>query len=96
MKMPMRLEGNVPVVFFKEGNQIVAYCHALDLSTCGATKLKAEKAFAKAVEILFEEVVSMGTTEEFLRGLGWRIVRNQWVAPIYMGQKSEKISVALV
>ena len=91
----MRLEGKIPVVFFKEGKQVIAYCYALDLSTCGTTKLKAEKAFTKAVHGFFEEVVSMGTVDEVLKDLGWKIVRNQWIAPSFVGQKDEKISVAL-
>lgn len=95
MKVPMHLEGKISVVYFKEGDQVVAYCHALDLSSCGSTKSKAEKAFLEAVEILFEEVVSLGTAEQFLKGLGWRVVRNRWVGPSFIGEKSQKISVSL-
>lgn len=77
MKKPMRLEGNVPVIFFKEGRQFVAYSFALDLSTCGTTIAKAEASFKEAMRLFFEELISMGTLEPVLKGLGWRTVRNQ-------------------
>lgn len=92
----MRLEGTIPVVFFKEGRNIVAYSPAVDLSTCGATVEKARASFKEAMQIFFEELISMGTLEIVLKDLGWRIVRNQWVAPQLIARRNEKISIALV
>jgi hypothetical protein len=96
MKKPMRLEGTIPVVFFREGRSVIAYSPAVDLSTCGTTVEKAGAAFKEATQLFFEELVAMGTLEIVLKDLGWRIVRNEWVAPKLIARKNEKISIALV
>lgn len=40
------IESKVTVLFFEEGNKVIAYSPALDISTCGATEEQARKRFA--------------------------------------------------
>ena len=56
----------LPVSFLKEGSSYVAYTPALDLSSCGKTLKEAKKMFAESVQLFFEELEKMGTTEEVL------------------------------
>ena len=56
----------VQIIFIKEGNQIVAYAPALDLSTCGKTIEKANKRFREVLNIFLEEVIHMGTLDQVL------------------------------
>ena len=72
----------VPVSFFREGKRFVAYSPALELSTSGRTLDEVQHRFAEAVEIFFEEIEDLGTTEEVLRSLGWQRVQRSWVAPV--------------
>ncbi len=64
-------ESRLSVVFLKEGDTIVAYAPALDLSTCGQTVEEAKKNFEQAVDIFFRESSERGTLEEVLFSLGW-------------------------
>lgn len=75
----------IPVIFFKEGNKVVAYSPALELSTCGDTEDQARTRFKEAVKIFFDEVAQMGTLEDVLIECGWKkITRNSsWSPPIY-------------
>ena len=57
---------NLPVWFMKEGEAFIAYSPALDLSTCGDTFEKAQRRFAEAADIFFEECVQRGTLDEAL------------------------------
>lgn len=66
---------NLQVLFYQEGNQIVAFSPALDLVTHGKTTKSAEKNFAEVVDIFFEELAERGTTEEVLTSLGWKKTR---------------------
>ncbi|MFA4846022.1 MAG: type II toxin-antitoxin system HicB family antitoxin [Patescibacteria group bacterium] len=61
----------LPVTIFREGDAFVAYTPALDLSSVGKTEREAKRMFTQAVEIFFEELATMGTTESVLKDLGW-------------------------
>jgi len=65
---------SLPVQFFREGEVVVAYCAALDLSTCGATLAEARKNFVEAVALFVEECRERGTLEAALLGCGWQVV----------------------
>jgi hypothetical protein len=82
-----KVMGELPVIFFKEGNKVVAYSPAIDLSTCGATEEQARERFAEASEIFFKEIIKMGTLEEVLTECGWKKKRvnnkNGWFPPVY-------------
>ncbi len=85
LKIEGKVKGEIPVIFFKEGNKVVAYSPALDLSTCGADEKQARKRFAEAVSIFFEEITKMGTIEDVLTECGWEKApaENYWCPPTY-------------
>ena len=53
---------NFIISVFKEGKSFVAYAPALDLSSAGKTYKQAVSRLNEAVEIFFEEMERMGTT----------------------------------
>jgi len=86
---------NMPVIFLKEKGQFVAYTPALDLSTSGKTLAQAERRFAEAAKIFFEECHKMGTLDEMLRDLGWKKQHNTWMPPMSVVQDARTISIPL-
>ena len=84
---------NLPVSFLKENDQFVAYTPALDLSTSGETLEQAKKNFTEAVEIFFDEIISMGTFEEVLLDLGWKKQAHDLIPPLVVSQGIESVSV---
>ncbi len=89
--MAKQIEARVPVLIFREGNKVIAYSPALDLSTCGDTEQQARKRFAEAVAIFFEEIIEMGTLEDVLQEYGWYRMPDQdkWCPPVY--ESSEEL-----
>jgi len=71
----------VDVLFLKEGNYIVAYAPALDLSSYGRTLPAAKKAFGEAIGIFIEETERKGTLERVLIKLGWTLSRIRYDPP---------------
>jgi predicted RNase H-like HicB family nuclease len=71
---------NLLINVLKQGKFFVAYCPALDLSTCGKTHKQALKMINEAIQIFFEELESMGTTKKVLSSLGWQ-TKNQITPP---------------
>lgn len=65
-------EAEIPVLLFEEGDKVVAYSPALDLSNCGKDRPEAVRKFGEAVYIFLEELVEMGTLAAVLEELGWR------------------------
>ena len=61
-----KINFKIPVTIFKERNMFVAYTPALDLSTSGKTFAQVKERFAEAINIFFEEIERMGTTEVIL------------------------------
>ena len=79
------IETNIPVSFYKEGSQFIAYCPALDISTCGDTFEEAKKNFAELFDIFLSETIKLGTLEEVLLECGWKKVTRpklQWKPPV--------------
>lgn len=66
------IEFNLPVSFLKEGKSFVAYTPTLDLDTTGITLKETQKNFVEAVNIFFEKLMKMGTTNEVLEELNWQ------------------------
>ena len=80
-----QLTVNIQVFFFREGEQVVAYSPALNLSSSGRNLTQAKEMFQKALKTFFEALEEMGTTEQALTELGWRRVSSPerpWKAPI--------------
>ena len=85
--MPM-LSGELMVNIFKEGKTFVAYAPALDLSTCGKTRKKAEENFEEILEIFLTECVNDGTLGDVLASLGWQKRVRSWAPPKTIGHLS--------
>ena len=79
------IKANIPVLFFQEGNSIIAYSPALDLSSCGATEAIARDKFMEAVKLFLTESLKMGTLDQVMEECGWhRGSDNQgWLPPVY-------------
>lgn len=86
----------LPVSILKEGDSFIAYTPALDLSTSGDTFEDAQKNFDEAVNIFFEELIEMGTTNEVLEGLGWQKQNNILIPPVVVANQTESFSIPLV
>ena len=79
------IDVRVPVLFFEEGNKVIAYSPAFDLSSCGDTEEKARSKFAEAVAIFLGEITRMGTLNDVLEECGWHKVpkKHGWYPPVY-------------
>ena len=64
---------NLDITLFKQGRFFVAYCPALDLSSCGTTKDKAVKMIRESIDIFLEEIEKTNKTKTVLTSLGWKI-----------------------
>ena len=68
----LRIEGKIPVVFFRDDAMIVAHSPALNLSTCGNTIKEAKKNFIEVLNIYLKDTIKNGTLEKDLMTLGWK------------------------
>ena len=94
------LKYRLEVFFLREGDKIVAYVPALDLSTCADTLAGAKKRANEAIDIFFEETIEHGTLDEALHELGWHVQKKQgrprWVPPEVVAQRSVDVRVPLL
>ncbi len=97
MKTPkhMTVEVNIPVIFMREGKNIVAFSPALDVATSADTFENAKKRFEESVEIFFEELTALGTLEEVLLELGWEKADHKWEPPTIISQASEAVRIPI-
>ena len=88
-------EARIPVLFFEEGDKIVAYSPALDLSTFGKTEEQARKRFAEASMLFMNEIMEMGTVDEVLEECGWHRAtsKHTWVPPVYRKCEEELVQI---
>ena len=70
---------------FKEGGSYVAYARELDLSSCGSTRLKAERNLKEAVRLFLEEAKKMGTLEQILEESGFSNRESKLEGPKFIG-----------
>ena len=92
----IRYGGNIPVMYFKEGEMFVWYSPVLDLSTCGATFEEAQKNFREALQIFFQECIKQGTLEKALESYGWQKSgsgRPTWQPPLLVGSDSIPVPI---
>jgi predicted RNase H-like HicB family nuclease len=66
---------SLEVQLLKEGDYIVSYCPALELSSFGVTEEEAREAFEGALTIFLDETYKRGTLEVVLLDLGWSLVK---------------------
>jgi predicted RNase H-like HicB family nuclease len=71
MKNRSTQEIKLLVSFMKEGDRVIAYSPALDLSTHGRTLSEAQKNFQEAFDLWMESCIEMGTLDAALKSLGW-------------------------
>jgi predicted RNase H-like HicB family nuclease len=64
---------SVAVTVFREGDYMVAYCRALELSSYGRTVDDAKHGFEDAIRIFFDDAEMKGTLERELLSLGWTL-----------------------
>lgn len=88
-----KIEYNIPVSFFKEGESFIAFSPVLDLSTCGKTFEQAKKRFEEASEIFFEELKKKGTLQDVLMGLGWQKNQQYLMPPVFVAQECQSLTV---
>ena len=66
---------------FKEGDEFIAYCPALDISTSASSLEEVKKMFAELVSIFLDETMKMGTLDEVFTQCGWKKVAKKWEPP---------------
>ena len=86
------IDVNLPVAFIKEGDHVVAYTPALDISTSGRDEVEAKERFAELVQIFFADMVENNTIDPVLSELGWHREEKRWTPPAI---SQESISVEL-
>lgn len=64
---------SLDVLLIKEGDYIVSYCPALNLSSFGDSEQDAREAFDEALTIFLSDVSKKGTLEKVLLNLGWSL-----------------------
>ena len=69
------VSADVTVVLYKQGDYIMAYCPALDLSSYAKTEGKAIASFREALDIFIEYCEEHGTLEQNLVACGWKLRR---------------------
>ncbi|MBI2024950.1 MAG: hypothetical protein HYT03_02615 [Candidatus Harrisonbacteria bacterium] len=89
----MELSYKLPVTILKEKSRYVAYSPAIDLSTSGKTFDEAQKRFAEASLLFFEEIIKEKTSDEVLSSLGWNKVHRNWKPPVVVSQQSATVTV---
>ncbi len=83
---------NLPVAFIQEGDQVVAYTPALDLSTSGKDEAEAKARFGEIVGIFFNDLLEQGTLDAVLSELGWRQINSAWNPPV-ISQESMRVAI---
>jgi predicted RNase H-like HicB family nuclease len=63
------------VDLIKEGDYIVSYCPALELSSFGITEDEAKEGFEGALETFLRDTFEKGTLERVLLDLGWSLTK---------------------
>ena len=90
------IQAKIPVILFEEGDKIVAYSPAIDLSTCGDTEEQARKRFVEAASIFFDELIRMGTMTDVLTECGWHKMprKETWMPPKYKLCVEETVQIS--
>ena len=73
MKTKLNIDLTIKLMFFQDGNYVIAYSPDLDLSTYAKTVELAKKRFIEALEIFFESSIEKNNLYEQLLNLGWTL-----------------------
>ena len=90
-------KSDIPVLFFEEGDKVIAYSPALDISTCGDTEEQARNRFSEATEVFFKELIDMGTLDDVLAECGWHKIAStgEWSPPVYRRTRQESVKIPI-
>ena len=69
------VSAEVTVMLYQQGDYIMAYCPALDLSSYAKTEKEAISSFREALDIFLEYCREQGTLEQNLVACGWKLRR---------------------
>ena len=69
---------SLPLFTWQEGDQIVVYTPALELSSCGASEKEALDNFREAVDLFFETADERRVLHDLLESLGWEQRADRW------------------
>ena len=76
-----KTELRLAVMLVKEGDYIVAYCPALELSTHGENEQEAKEFFEDAVNEFLKDTMESGTLERCLLEYGWSLKKGEYEPP---------------
>jgi hypothetical protein len=76
-----RIEVSLSLIVFKDGDDTIAYCPALDVYGYGTTEIEAKKSFEISLSEFFRYTLNKGTLNSQLEQLGWKIKRNSRFTP---------------
>lgn len=93
-EMNRKLEIDLTIQIWREGDMSVSYTPELDVSSCGKTFDEAKKNLHEAIELFLDEAERMGTLEEILEEAGFIKEANVWRKP-QMITNVEKMRFAL-
>lgn len=65
------VEVSIEVFYVSQGDYIVSYCPALDLSSFGKNETESRSNFEEALQIFIDETQKRGSLEKVLLDLGW-------------------------
>lgn len=76
-----KIQLNLAVLFYKEGDYTVAYCPALELATHGDNEAEAKQYFEDAVHEFINDTIKLGTLEKCLLKYGWSLKSSAYEPP---------------
>jgi hypothetical protein len=90
-----QIDVNLPVAFIKEGDSVIAYTPALDISTAGKNEAEAKERFGELVRMFFADLVENNTIDAVLSELGWHKDAQVWNPPT-VSQQSVNVRVPVL
>ena len=82
----------IPVVYFEEGEVIIAHCVPLDVSSCGHDLEEARRNIRDAATGFIEACEEMGTLEEILQEAGFVEQGGSWTPPALLATDNVDIA----
>ncbi len=67
------IDTTVTVMLYEQGDYVMAYCPALDLSSYASSEPEAKAAFKEALDIFIDYCEEQGTLEQNLLACGWKL-----------------------
>lgn len=75
------MRANLDIFFFREGNNTIAYCPALDLSAAGNNIAQSKSEFAQVFAEYADDCIENNTLKEDLLAHGWVLQGNEYQSP---------------